>query len=104
RQQDEIRVTVIATGLKDARGGGLPAQRRPQAPDTGSREPASEPRSRLAPESVSQPRERPILPASREPEFERPRRPSATEWERERPRTPPPADAGDDDWDVPAFM
>jgi cell division protein FtsZ len=105
RQQDEIRVTVIATGLKDARTGGLPAQRRSVAPDTSSREPAAEPRSRLAPESVSPPRERPIVPTSpREPEFERPRRPSATEWERDRPRTTPPADPGDDDWDVPAFM
>ena len=56
------------------------------------------------------PRERPIAPAPREPEFERPpppqRRPNGSAAARaaEPPRGPPPPDPGDDDWDVPAFL
>ena len=90
--QDEVRVTVIATGLKDARGGNLPAQRRPTLPDISAREPAPEPRSRLASESVSPPRERPIVPASRVSRIRTPAPSERHRWERERPRTstPPP--------------
>jgi cell division protein FtsZ len=85
RVQEEIRVTVIATGLKEA-ARGAPSARRAPPPVV---EPAPPP-----------PREVPLEP---------PRRSLPTEWERERPRdrprTPQPtADSGDDDWDVPAFL
>ncbi len=91
RAQEDVRVTVIATGLKDA--------------------------ARTTPTRRSAPAEPPPPPppASRERERERepePRpRPSQapTEWERGRSRTDPPPRApsppeGDDHWDVPAFL
>jgi cell division protein FtsZ len=108
RQQDDVRVTVIATGLQDAaRVPQAPAARaRPAAESTpASREREPEPRARYAaPEPA---------PPAREP-APQPRR-SATEWERgrsrqdPRPATPPPPNSpapqgGEDDWDVPAFL
>jgi cell division protein FtsZ len=101
RQQDEVRVTVIATGLRDAaRAMQAPASRRDREPEPSrSRYVASEP-----------------PPPAREAAYEK-RRPSATEWERGRsrqeprpaststPPTPTPEpQGGDDDWDVPAFL
>jgi cell division protein FtsZ len=76
RGNDEVKVTVIATGLKQST--------RPAAP--------SRPRIQGL---VSEPRE-PV----REPEF---RRPGPSEWERE-PRQSAPRPEGDDDWDAPAFL
>jgi cell division protein FtsZ len=114
RQQDEVRVTVIATGLREV----ATARQTPAAPPARSRPPVEqapplprerepEPRQRYAP-----PPEPPPQPAPREQEF---RRPAPTEWERGRPRqseprpaAPPPAQPpqqqGEDDWDVPAFL
>ncbi len=98
RIQDTIRVTVIATGLKEGdrsvQASGRAAPPSPPAPP--AREP--EPRSRVVEPS---PRERDV-------EVERPRRPASTEWERPRqrsepPAATPPADA-DDDYSVPAFL
>jgi cell division protein FtsZ len=108
RAQDTVRVTVIATGLKEGSRGMPPIRRAPAAePAPPPREP--EPRPRFsAPE-----------PAPREPEPERGRRPiptewernrpsEATEWERGRPRPDAPrgprATEGEDDWDVPSFL
>ena len=102
RQQDDVRVTVIATGLRDA-------ALATQAPPAREREPEA-PRTRYtAPEPSQPPRE-----TARETEYERTRRPSSTEWERSRPRqeprpaAPPPGtpapQGGEDDWDVPAFL
>jgi cell division protein FtsZ len=99
RQQDEVRVTVIATGLRGAE----------QSAST----PA--PRTRAASEQASPPRDREPEQPSAAREYERSRRPAATEWERGRPRqetrpvvTPPPPggtpQGGEDDWDVPAFL
>jgi cell division protein FtsZ len=105
RQQDDVRVTVIATGLRE---GARPAQQ-PRArtvlpePVAPPREPEPRPRH-VAPE--------PPPPAPREPEY---RRPAPTEWERGRsrpveprpappPPAPPPSQLGEDDWDVPAFL
>jgi cell division protein FtsZ len=98
RQQDEVRVTVIATGLRDA-------ALATQAPAVREREPEP-PRTRYVPPEAPQP--------GRDPEYERTRRPSSTEWERTRPRQEPrpaapssesPASrGGEDDWDVPAFL
>jgi cell division protein FtsZ len=89
RAHEEVRVTVIATGLKD---GSRTAQ-------TSRRAPAAEP-----PPAPPPARE----PAPREPELERGRRPVPTEWERGRSRpSPPPASSSsdaDDDWDVPSFL
>ncbi len=102
RQQDEIRVTVIATGLRDPGDTGSAARRRPVSAQPASSREASPP-----PPPV---RERPVAPAPREAEYERPWRPGASEWERDRsarpPRSssPPPTDSGEDDWDVPAFL
>jgi cell division protein FtsZ len=107
RQQDEVRVTVIATGLRDAaRMAQAPAQRsRPAAESAPPREREPEPRTRYA--SPEPP------PPAREPARDT-RRPAATEWERgrsrqdPRPPAPPstntPAPQGEDDWDVPAFL
>jgi cell division protein FtsZ len=92
RVQDEVRVTVIATGLKEgSRGAPMPR-----------RAPAAEP----APASATPP---PPAAREREPEPERPRRPTPTEWERgrtrpESPRPAVPSPEADDDWDVPAFL
>ena len=97
RIQDNIRVTVIATGLKEG-GRAMPASRRatPPAPPPPVRDP--EPRSRL---SESAPRERDVEPES-------PRRPAPTEWERGRPRSEPrsvlPPAEDDDDYSVPSFL
>jgi cell division protein FtsZ len=101
RVQDEIRVTVIGTGLKDG-ARALPAARRA---------PAAEPSPAPPPVREPEPRPRyaapePPPPREREPE----RRPVPTEWERgrirpeSRPAAPPPATGGEDDWDVPAFL
>jgi cell division protein FtsZ len=107
RQQDEVRVTVIATGLRDAnaRPSQAPSSLDQRAPPR-DRDSEPPPRSRYTPSEPA--------PPAREPEYERPRRPGATEWERSRtretprPATPPPPtpapQAGDDDWDVPAFL
>jgi len=111
RQQDEVRVTVIATGLREP-GMSSPVVRRAPAPEPPPREVPLEPqRSRYGMPEVSAPRERQVAPApARDPEFERPRRPLPGEWERERRRptaSPSPAPdpaGGDDDWDTPAFL
>ena len=100
RQQDDVRVTVIATGLREG-ARALPQPRsRAGAP---AAEPAPPPRER---EREPEPRPRhaaPEPPPPREPEF---RRPAPTEWERGRTRPPEPGSKpeGDDDWDVPAFL
>jgi cell division protein FtsZ len=82
RVQDDVRVTVIATGLREgSRGLAAPARRAPA-------EPPPAPREREIVES--KPRAAP---------------PAPSEWERGRPRSEsasPPE--GDDDWDVPAFL
>ncbi|HEY1292294.1 MAG TPA: cell division protein FtsZ [Chloroflexota bacterium] len=96
RQQDEVRVTVIATGLRDAaQAAAVPA-----------------PRMRAVTDSAPPPREGSDVPPAA-PDYERSRRPAPTEWERGRSRqeprpqgSPPPSSApgGEDDWDVPAFL
>jgi cell division protein FtsZ len=96
RQQDEVRVTVIATGLRDAaQAAAVPA-----------------PRMRAVTDSAPPPREGSDIPPTA-PDYERSRRPAPTEWERGRSRqeprpqgSPPPSSApgGEDDWDVPAFL
>src|SRR5579864_98711 len=114
RQQDDVRVTVIATGLREAaRQASTPAPQtraRPAPPpEAPIREREPEPRPRYTP-----PPEPPQQSAPREQEF---RRPAPTEWERGRSRSPEPRAApsqtpqpqqqqqpGDDDWDVPAFL
>lgn len=110
RQQDDLRVTVIATGLKDvgremSRAVNPPRRQTPAEPPPPPRELPPEPAPR---QSELRPRYATPEPAApREPEFERPRRPSASEWERDRsrPRTAEPAEqVADDDWDVPAFL
>ncbi|HEY3062791.1 MAG TPA: cell division protein FtsZ [Chloroflexota bacterium] len=104
RQQDEVRVTVIATGLRDPGDTRAVARRRPA-----SAQPAPT-RESPAPPPSPPARERSVAPAPREAEYERPWRPGASEWERDRSARPPrssstpPPDSGDDDWDVPAFL
>jgi cell division protein FtsZ len=97
RQQDEIRVTVIATGLRDsARPTVQPSVRRSAPPPSAEQPPVA-----ASTEPITVPRER------RDTDLERQWRPGATEWEREHPQPKAPrpfADVGDDDWDVPAFM
>ncbi|HEV7665069.1 MAG TPA: cell division protein FtsZ [Chloroflexota bacterium] len=109
RAQDDVRVTVIATGLKEG-SRALPPARRPAAqeppppPPPPTRDP--EPRPRFsAPE--------PPPSRDREPYRERPPerdRPAPTEWERNRPRQDQPPSSRpvqpdkDDDWDVPSFL
>jgi cell division protein FtsZ len=96
RQQEEVRVTVIATGLKDA-------SVRPPGRRTTSQ--TESPTSR-----ESEQRQR--YPSSEPParEADAGRRPAPTEWERGRtPTTPRPTPAStpqvdEDDWDVPAFL
>src|SRR5438067_10335252 len=115
RAQEDVRVTVIATGLKDTA--------RPM-PNVGRRAAPVEPAPPPAREREPEPRQRFTVPEPvppREPEFERQRRerdaelerqrrPVPTEWERgrsrpeQRPSVPPPPAEGDDDWDVPAFL
>ena len=85
RPQDDIRVTVIATGLKDVARSSGPVVRRAAvepAPPPPPREPEPRPRRERAEE----------------------RRPVPTEWERGRSRPAPPPQVSDDDWDVPAFL
>jgi len=97
RQQDDIRVTVIATGLREAnRSPAQPAARRAALPV----DPPPPP-----PPAYAEPPRRESDPNAY--------RPGATEWERP-PRAPapsssassgsPPADPSDDDWDVPSFL
>jgi cell division protein FtsZ len=110
RAQDTVRVTVIATGLKEGSRALPPTRRAPAV------EPAPPPRER---EPEPRPRFNAPEPAPREPEPERGRRPiptewernrpsEATEWERGRPRPDAPrgprATEGEDDWDVPSFL
>ncbi len=111
RQQDEIRVTVIATGLKE-RSVAAGVQRRAPAPPSPPREVAAAPTRYAAPPPAAPPPTPPPQRAappsqSREPQFESPPRPGSTEWERDRssekPRPPAP-EVPDDDWDVPAFL
>ncbi len=98
RQQDEIRVTVIATGLRES---GRPAMAPPvRSKAVAAPEPAPAP---------PPPAPRAAEPVAREPESTR--RPAPTEWERgrsrpeSRPAPPPPApQGGEDDWDIPAFL
>ena len=105
RVQDEVRVTVIATGLKEG-AQSVAAPRRPAISEpapTAPREREPEPRARYAPPEPAAP----PPPALREREPER--RPVPAEWERgrsrpERPVSPPPPSGGEDDWDVPAFL
>ncbi|HET6315255.1 MAG TPA: cell division protein FtsZ [Chloroflexota bacterium] len=110
RQQDEIRVTVIATGLKD-RGMASSVLRRAPAPQSPPREAAATPTRYAAPPAATPaatpPPQRAAPPSPREAQFEPPPRPGSTEWERDRssekPRPPAP-EVPDDDWDVPAFL
>jgi cell division protein FtsZ len=105
RQTDEVRVTVIATGLRESAHAAPQPRGRSSTPLP---EPAPAPRE-------PEPRPRYTEPAPQPPQSDY-RRPASTEWERGRtpppaPRptpppsaaTPPPA-AGEDDWDVPAFL
>jgi cell division protein FtsZ len=97
RSQDDVRVTVIATGLKEGSRPTAPSRRLPHY------ESPHEPRAPEPPPSLS--RERVGPPREREPEWtpERPRRPTATEWEREARQRPDRAE-GDDDYDIPAYL
>src|SRR5262249_36640723 len=106
RQQDDVRVTVIATGLGAPGQPSSVVRRAAPAPEPPPREPQPEPRPRYGGPDVSAPRERPIAPApARGAELERPRRPLPGEWERERRRpTSPQQEGGEDDWDTPAFL
>jgi cell division protein FtsZ len=104
RLTDEVRVTVIATGLRE----GARATPQPRGRTSG---PVSEP----APPRDPELRPRHPEPAPQPPQSDY-RRPASTEWERGRtppsPRptpppptsTPPPSATGEDDWDVPAFL
>ena len=89
RDQDSVRVTVIATGLKDVQRATATSPRR--APITEASPPP--PRERE--------REPEARPRTSDPE---PRRAMPGEWERARPRTEPNRSEGDDAWDVPAFL
>ncbi len=100
RPQEEVRVTVIATGLREAsRGLQAPAPRQrvsaPEPPPAPLREPEVRPR-------MQEP------PPTREPEGRRPAAPAEWERGRARPSAQPPSapqpQAGEDDWDVPAFL
>ncbi len=126
RVQDEVRVTVIATGLKDAgRLGGAEGSRyaRPGSggPASGARAwrdepPEPEPERRPERRGSHEEAEPPAFPRrERETEYERPRWSAQPEWERKpprererdrphsEPRLPSPADGSDEDWDVPSF-
>jgi cell division protein FtsZ len=101
RAQDDVRVTVIATGLKETSRAVAPA-RRPNAPEQ------TQPSSREREPEPPRPRHSVPEPAparDREPEQ---RRPAPAEWERSRPRTDPPRvpqpGEGDEGWDVPSFL
>src|SRR5438128_4590096 len=97
RVQDDVRVTVIATGLKEVArplpGGRRAAPAELPPPPAREREREPEPRQRSSPPEPSS--------REREPESERQRRPAPTEWERgrQRPETrpaQPPSAQGDD--------
>jgi cell division protein FtsZ len=110
RVQDEVRVTVIATGLQP--GGRLSAPRRATYTSTepGLVESVAEPqptRERISPPPRD--REPDWTPERRRPgptEWERaPRQPArgTTEWDRDRDR-PRAEPSGEDDFDTPAFL
>jgi cell division protein FtsZ len=114
RVQDEVRVTVIATGLQEGSRAQPPGRRAPAAESPPppapppvrerARDPEPPPRPRFSTPEPAPPRER-----DRDAELDRPRRPAPTEWERGRPRSEPrpaasPNEGGDDDWDVPTFL
>jgi cell division protein FtsZ len=100
RAQEDVRVTVIATGLKEG-ARALPTRRSAPA------EPPPPPPERDRDRDRERERER---DRDRDADVDRPRRPVPTEWERSRPRTDPPPprtpapNEGDDHWDVPAFL
>jgi cell division protein FtsZ len=108
REQDDVRVTVIATGLKDG-ARAVPTRRNVAAepPPTPAREPEARPRFGASePPLRDRDRER---ERERDAEIDRSRRPAPTEWERggrPRPESPrgPAAPEGDDRWDIPAFL
>jgi hypothetical protein len=82
RIQDEVTVTVIATGLKDSGSRAAPAARRASALD-----PPQATRGAVEPP----------------PRYVEPRpAPAPGEWER-RPRSAP-AQNDDDDWDTPSYL
>jgi len=98
RNQDNVRVTVIATGLKEGSRSAPSTRRATQPPPPPPvREP--EPRPRLSDPTPSRERDR-----DRDVEPDRSRRPTPTEWERARPRSEPRPAEGDDDYEVPAFL
>jgi cell division protein FtsZ len=112
RAQDDVRVTVIATGLRElSRAASGPRARVPAPEPPRARVPAPEPPPAREPEPRPRATAPEPAPAPREREPES-RRPAPTEWERGRsrpappPSTPPaaPPASGDDDWDVPAFL
>jgi cell division protein FtsZ len=92
RAQEDVRVTVIATGLKEGSRAQPPVRRAPVV----------EPPPPNSPPAPTRERDRDV-------ELERPRRPAPTEWERGRPRSEPrpatpPTSEGEEDWDVPAYL
>jgi cell division protein FtsZ len=104
RQTDEVRVTVIATGLRESAHAVPQPRGRTAAPVSEPAPPTREPAPRFqAPEPAPPPQS----------DY---RRPGSTEWERGRtppstprpaappPASPPPQTTGEDDWDVPAFL
>ena len=96
RAQEDVRVTVIATGLKEGARAVQPRRAAPVEP----------PPDRDRDRERERDRE---LERERDAEADRPRRPAPTEWERKRPRSEPsrppaPPPEGDDHWDVPAFL
>jgi cell division protein FtsZ len=104
RAQEDVRVTVIATGLKDSPRAVQPRRAAPAEPPPPDRD-----RDRERERERDRDRER----VERDADVDRPRRPVPTEWERGRPRTEPPPpppprapapNEGDDHWDVPAFL
>jgi cell division protein FtsZ len=129
KQSDEIRVTVIATGLRDRGSVSTSTTRRTSATSSAAREAApsppryapaatapatASPRAAQTTQRTPSPAPTPAAPqrtsqtaAPREPQFEQPTRPGSSEWERYRsaskPRPPAP-EVADDDWDVPAFL
>jgi cell division protein FtsZ len=104
RSQEDVRVTVIATGLREGTRLQPTTRRAPAEPPPPP--PPHPPRDR-EPAREREPEPRPRMPA---PEPPPPReRPVPTEWERgrsrpeSRPPAPPPQ-VDEDDWDVPAFL
>jgi cell division protein FtsZ len=94
RPQEDVRVTVIATGLREG-ARAQPAPRRAPAVESSTQAPPP-------PSPAPPPSSRTAEPPPRERE-----RPIPTEWERgSRPETRPAPGrrADEDDWDVPAFL